>query len=143
MGFGVATSFVEYFFQQGFHLELVFLLVPALVHLGVVAVVCATLGRRIEPQALRVTFTAALLVVLAAVVGIATFEAVASWYRPEGEGVSIRAPIYTRVRRAGLVAAAAAIAVAGFLTATLPLVEWLSSCHTGGPILTDRYVACG
>lgn len=169
-GADLDTSFLEYVLEQGFHLELVVLLVPALVYLGVAAGLGFAFRRRIEPGTLRATFQASLVVVLVAVTGITTFEAMASWYRPNGDGVMLGTPnfrdrveiaFYTlyaavvllapvvawlvgrvRGRRPELVALAVTITIVGFLSATLPLVEFLNACHTGGPLLTDRYVDC-
>jgi hypothetical protein len=166
----LATSFAEYFFQQGFHLDLAFLVVPALVYLGTVALVCTVFRGRIEPRTLQATFAAAFVSILLAIGGITLFEAAASWYRPSGAGASVRTPVFLeraeiafvalytgilvasaaigwafgrfRAHREPLVLLAVTIAVVGFLTASLPLVEFLNACHVGAPILADRYVAC-
>lgn len=166
----LATSFVEYFFQQGFYVELVFLLVPALVYLGATALVCAAFRKRIEPRTLQATFVASLVSILLAIAGITLFEAAASWYRPSGAGVSVRTPVFLeraeiaflglyagilvasaaigwafgrfRAHRERLVLLAVTIAVVSFLTASLPFVEFLNACHVGAPILADRHVAC-
>jgi hypothetical protein len=170
MSVELATSFAEYFFQQGFHLDLVFLVVPALVSLGTAALVCTVFRRRIEPRTLQATFAAALVSILLAIGGITLFEAAASWYRPSGAGVSVRMPMFLeraeiaflalyagilvasaaigwagrfRAHRERLVLLAVTIAVVGFLTASLPFVEYLNACHVGAPILADRYIACG
>jgi hypothetical protein len=156
-------SFVEYFVEQGFHVDLVFLLAGAMVDLGAAAAASLLCGRWFEPRALRATLGAGLVVVLAAVAGITLFEAVASWYRPSGEGVTARWPVYRdrvefaffalygllvaaaavlgwlagrrRAPRPALVAVATAVVVVGFLTATLPFVEFLNECHTGRAIV--------
>jgi hypothetical protein len=163
-------SFVEYFVEQGFHVELVYLLGLAVVYLGLVAVVAFALKRWVDPRTLRAALVASLVALLAAVAAITLFEAVASWYRPRGEGVTARWPVYrdrvelaffalyavlvvagfalgwrigrTLGARPALVSVASAVAVVGFLATSLPFVEFLNACHTGGPIVIDRYVPC-
>jgi hypothetical protein len=163
-------SFLEYVVEQGFHLELVVLLVPATVNLALLAVVCALLRRRVDPRTLRAVFASSLAGVLLAVVGITAFEALASWRLPYGDGVTVRMPDYrdrveiaflvlyptlvlagaglgwalgrARAPRSWPVALGTGVGLAGFLALTLPVVEFLNACHTGGPILIDRYIEC-
>ncbi len=163
-------SFLEYFVEQGFHVELVYFLVPAVVYLGIAAAASLALRRWVDPPTLQATLVASLVVVPAAVAGITLFEAVSSWHRPSGEGVTARWPVYrdrvelafftlyatlvaggavlgwvagrTRARRPALVAIGTAVVLTAFLTATLPFVEFLNECHTGGAIVTDRGPRC-
>jgi hypothetical protein len=163
-------SFVEYFVQQGFHVELGYLLVAGVVYLAVAAAASLVLGGWVDSRVLRAILVASLVAVLAAVAAITLFEAVASWYRPRGEGVTARWPVYrdrvelaffalyavlvvagfalgwrigrTLGARPALVSVASAVAVVGFLATSLPFVEFLNACHTGGPIVIDRYVPC-
>jgi xanthine/uracil permease len=166
---GRRGSFLEYVVEQGFHLELVVLLVPATVYLALLAVVCALVRRWVDPRTLRAVFTSSLAGVVLAVVGITVFEALASWHRPYGDGVTVRMPDYrdrvevaflvlyptlvlagglgwalgrARAPRSWPVALGTGVGLAGFLALTLPFVEFLNACHTGGPILIDRYIEC-
>lgn len=164
----MAESFPSFFFQQGFHLTFGVLAAAALL-CSAVAALAAFLSARIDSRFAGAVVTGVGVALLVTAVGITVFEALALWYRPDGDGVTLRADdyrdwahrgfflLYTtfvllaigggwvlghrRTRRGARAGLTVGAVIAIYLVVTFPFVEFLNACNVGAPIVLDR-IAC-
>jgi hypothetical protein len=84
----VTTSFPEFMLEQSFDETVVYLAIPALVYLALLAAVWLVLRRRPKAAVLGVVLVSSAAALAVAVAGITLFEASALWFRsdPQGSG---------------------------------------------------------
>jgi hypothetical protein len=164
-----SPSFLDYFFEQDSWDTFVFLGVPALVYMGILAALVPLLRLRFHGPPAKSFLAAVALSLLALVVGVTMFEATALYlrYLPHGTGrerhgssletfvfwaevaffalYALVLALAAGIGRALLswrLAGATVAATAVFMLLSFPGVEFLNACDIGEPLLYTSYVEC-